>query len=671
MRGSSLFVLLFFFVSIAHAEVERHLSQQGMSGLLNTPNALVVESGQADISYSNQTKKAWRGTVPRQDNYHLNLGLLPYLEFGGRLTEAPGQVRDLSASAKLQLPMPARWPQFAVGIQDVSGGSSHFRTYYLVGSYELYSRLRLSLGYGLGPDRLDGAFGGLELQLNDWLQLVAEHDGEEPAAGLRLKTPRALLPRGLQIALSLAAPVEERKEWSTAVTLSLPLGYDPGASCKLFNTQPQQTSQSPSSTDMRKSFPPDNISPSRYLALQEILIKEGYEEVRIGLREGHSLLIELENSRFNHNELDALGQVLGIAHAMFPEGVDSVILRLLNSGLSVLELETGTDLLNALYDNSCQNPPERPLPLAREMKVTVSPVADVRRETWLTPIGNRRLFHTSLELSPGLATGVGTDYGVFDYRLSAMADSFIQLWRGASARILASVPVAWSDDYREGAPLNPGDNQPRIERILLNQTLHPANGVLSLFSGGQFREHLDGIINETVWTSPRGQHQFRLKSGLLKPDEDSLRTPLLGTYRYAIPALDAQLTLTAGKFFAGDKGFILEGKRWFGDTAIGLFYINTDYEIGGIRFSIPLTPRRDMAYRPIQIKGTAEWNYQLHTVIADDGENNPLVNSSAIFPQTEYTVERDFLNRDRLEAHTIRKAIPRMRQAYEQYPAPE
>jgi hypothetical protein len=108
-------------------------------------------------------------------------------------------------------------------------------------------------------------------------------------------------------------------------------------------------------------------------------------------------------------------------------------------------------------------------------------------------------------------------------------------------------------------------------------------------------------------------------------------------------------------------------RRFFGDTAIGFFYSDTDYKIGGIRVSLPLTRRRDMPPAPLQLRGTAEWSYGLHSVLVDQGGKNPLVFTSGIFPQTEYTIERDFLNRDRLSEAYLRSHLSRMLEASWKY----
>ena len=701
MFNGNLAIVLLLLLTVcppgAAAVVHQELSLQGMSGLLNTPNALVTPTGQVDFGYSNQIEEDWRDRVKRQDNYYVSFGWLQYLELGARLTEAPGKARDLSASAKLQLPLlPEGWPVLALGIQDVSGGAPNLRSRYLVASQTPLPWLRLSLGYGLGPDRLDGVFGGGEVQIADWLQVIGEHDGDEAAAGLRLTTPDDLLPWPLRLSLTAKSGLAHGADLDLALTLSLPLGNEHRGKCgpeaaAIFGPSastgyeknvggvtapvptedvvkvapvpvlPAESGSLPAETDLGAGDP-------ALLRLQKALVAEGFESVRVGLRADRILVVEFENSLFNQNEADALGVVLGTALEELPGGLEGFVLRLLNGELVVAELRGPLAPFRKLFSQQdCPGSAELGA-LRQQLHVVVAPASDWR-DIWATPVGNPRLLHGSLVVGPGLANGVGTEFGVYDYRLSLRPDAYLQLWPGASLRTLVNIPLAWSNDYEKGGQFNQhGDNTTTVERILANQVFHPAAGILTMFSGGQFRQDLRGGINETLWSAPDGRHQLRLKAGMFADDHyDQRYTSLLGTYRYDWPELDMQLEGTAGRFVNGDRGFIVEVRRFFGDTAVGFFYADTDYKIGGIRISLPLTSRRDMAPTPLQLRGTAQWDYQLYSVLANQGGSNPLVFDSGVLPQTEFTLERDLLNRDRLSEAYLRGQLPRMQEAYWRY----
>jgi len=189
VQKTALALLMAFVSSISFLHAEEYhnaLSFQGFTGLLNTPNALVTDQGKAYTVFSNQLEPTQR-YLESAENYLFSIGLLPYLEFGGRFSEeqpfGSGGIRDLSASFKIRLPRFFEYkymPDFAFGVQDVGGGSSLFQSRYGVMTTDIYP-LRLSLGYGTGPDRMDGVFGGAEIRVFDWMYLLG--------SGLRPKHP--------------------------------------------------------------------------------------------------------------------------------------------------------------------------------------------------------------------------------------------------------------------------------------------------------------------------------------------------------------------------------------------------------------------------------------------------------------------------------------------------
>lgn len=113
-------------VSAGYAEEFRNtLSLQGVTGLLNTPNAEVADEGTASLLFSNQIESQWRDRVKREESYIFTIGIFSFAEIGGRLTEAPGKMRDLSANFKVRIPLIPRdayFPQIAFGMQDLGGG---------------------------------------------------------------------------------------------------------------------------------------------------------------------------------------------------------------------------------------------------------------------------------------------------------------------------------------------------------------------------------------------------------------------------------------------------------------------------------------------------------------------------------------------------------------------
>ena len=210
-------------------------SMQGYTGLLNIPNAQIAKEGTIDFLYTNNVDYRWLGETPFSDTYTFSVGLFTFFEVGARFTESPRQARDLSANMKLQIPSLIRYfPNIAVGVQDLKSASPRFRTTYFTASQEIYF-LRLTAGYGLGPDRLEGFFGGAEINAFNLAHFIYEYDTDEHNLGARVFTPEKIMPRdtviGFTAKIALAREDEqeedleyEDQDWSLAVSLQMPLG---------------------------------------------------------------------------------------------------------------------------------------------------------------------------------------------------------------------------------------------------------------------------------------------------------------------------------------------------------------------------------------------------------------------------------------------------------------
>ena len=94
---------------------------------------------------------------------------------------------DISANAQfLLLEDKSWWPGIAVGLEDVGGGATFFRSGYVTLSKSLFGRVRGTFGFGTGPDVLKGPFAGVELALNRFVTLLGEYDADAFNAGVRL-----------------------------------------------------------------------------------------------------------------------------------------------------------------------------------------------------------------------------------------------------------------------------------------------------------------------------------------------------------------------------------------------------------------------------------------------------------------------------------------------------
>jgi hypothetical protein len=95
------------FIVFSVAANECYLSLQGYTGIINTPNALLIPDGRMTLLYTNQVLTRYRNRYPdiRFNTMLLTAGILPFMEITGRfmnsLSYPEKGPRDLSADVKL------------------------------------------------------------------------------------------------------------------------------------------------------------------------------------------------------------------------------------------------------------------------------------------------------------------------------------------------------------------------------------------------------------------------------------------------------------------------------------------------------------------------------------------------------------------------------------------
>ena len=147
--------------------------------------ATTVPEGPLDVGYNVTCDPNVFPGVNQQKNFNFALGFLPHLTIGGRGTDTGTQIAgDISANAHfLSLADKSWWPGIAVGLEDVGGGATFFRSGYVTLSKSLFRRVRGTFGVGTDPDVLKGPFGGVELALNRFVTLLGEYDADAFKAG--------------------------------------------------------------------------------------------------------------------------------------------------------------------------------------------------------------------------------------------------------------------------------------------------------------------------------------------------------------------------------------------------------------------------------------------------------------------------------------------------------
>ena len=189
--------LSFITLSCLYADIsDNFTSMQGYTGFINIPTADIQEYGEIDFAYSNQVSISRSVRPDERDEFHpsdyfVNIGLLPYIEFGGRVSDIKGGKKDLSPNIKVKLPIKKYvsdyLPELAVGFQDFGGTTGDYRSRYVVIS-DTVKKLQYSLGYATDSVRMDGVFYGFSYKFNKYISVLAENDTKENHVGLRLNS---------------------------------------------------------------------------------------------------------------------------------------------------------------------------------------------------------------------------------------------------------------------------------------------------------------------------------------------------------------------------------------------------------------------------------------------------------------------------------------------------
>lgn len=221
------------FLSLLVATTAAAQTLSGTSGLVTIPTAVIAADGDLTLGVNRLARGHYEFTGGTFDDRPLlvqyaNVGFLPFAEVGGRLTRAVDVPRqalgDRMVNVRVRLLGEGRHlPAVALGMHDIVG-TRIFHATYVVASKTVGTvagPLGLTVGYGYDVLRLpsrgrqfDGLFGGVAMAPHRWVTLMAEYDGEQPNAGVRL---------GPVHGLALLAALQNLDDLSTGVSYTFAL----------------------------------------------------------------------------------------------------------------------------------------------------------------------------------------------------------------------------------------------------------------------------------------------------------------------------------------------------------------------------------------------------------------------------------------------------------------
>jgi hypothetical protein len=390
--------------------------------------------------------------------------------------------------------------------------------------------------------------------------------------------------------------------------------------------------------------------------LRAALVELGFEAVRTGTRADGTLVVSLENRRYNHSAADGIGLALGTIAMRAPPSVERIELALSSYGVTQLVVATSASAYRDFLRDGTPAP-------VLDARYADHPGRDVR---WHN--GPRLLDAAELMVEPVLRTFTATEYGMLDVALGARGRLTAPLGRGLLAHVGVQVPLAQTADFDDGRNFDGYAPEAGVDLLMAQYAHAMAPGWTWLWSAGVMQVYqvdLRTLGLEQLWTSPLGRHRVNVKLMSLTTSEVSHRVALAG-YTWFDATRRYSVGVTGGRFYADDRGVRVDVSRYFGDTIAGVFLKAEAHDsmAGGFTLSIPLTPRRDAMPRGLQVKGPRRWGHGLQTTLNLADGTNALKPLLLYEPVMELDLRRDFFDSNRLGPDWLQAQLPRLREAY-------
>jgi len=670
-KSKLFFLLMTSCVSLSAAE----LSPNGYSGLGIVPATSVMKAGNLVIGFDSTLPGA---ANTKGYNTQIGLGLYEGFELVGRLATndqrcnmflagacPANTIRDFSASLKWSLPiewMKHKNARLALGVTDVGGAASYFKSYYAVASTEM-GPFEVSIGQGKAMANyalLNGTFGGLTYRPSRWLDLNVQKIGSNSWAVASVKSEIPYTKASGYITLTQRltdAPVTEKK-W-VGVGVSLPLD---GTASRKKDRQQNTSSQAQSNKSIANLRPED---------LFGLLQMNGFYNPRISENQ-KQLEVEIENTAYAWNTVDAVGVALGVLAATHGNvNGQTFELNVTSRGISQAVVTGDAPCLKRWLETgevcgrlSIRSGLQRAGNHAGLGEINISQ---------LLGLANWSL-RPELVISPTLVSSIGTEFGSFDMDGGANINLVVPLWTGATVETNQVKPLGvGTRGFEQGGVFYASRLKPVTSRTLLHQLVNvPIFNTQARLSLGTAYTTWDGHQLETSTQSDNGRHRFGLAVGSFKNDSlpaNNHKNYALTTYRYAHDDHISTVTeLTTGKYWGGDKGWSIGQRFWHGDTALNIYLRRTRMaesaplvSFAGLQFSIPITPRLNKGMQHLALRGTNQWTYTLESRVFD--RENLLTGGYGEAPRMGDSLVQTF-NRDRNNTRYLESSLIRAKSAF-------
>lgn len=662
------------------------LSPNGYSGLGLLPSATTLNAGAAVLAFDPTVPGA---PITSGYNTQIGFGLTDNLELVGRLATnnqkcnmfragaCPANTyRDFSASMKWSLPI--EWLQknnaaLAVGATDFGGAATYFRSYYVVGT-KSFDQFDVSIGQAkakVSSSMLGGTLASANWRPTEWSNVSIQKVGSNTSVHAALHTP--VLSDGTTAWLTF-----NRRISDTPVTDKSWVGW--GVSVPLDRVEKLSVS-----TPLQKAVPQPGEKPLANLKpsdLAQALKVRGFYNAKIGTRANGELVLELENTAYAWNILDAAGVALGVVSSAYSQASQeqNFDLMITTRGIKQLQVKGEAKCVGRWLSKGevCSKLEVNSLSQRKGdnsfLQGGALQAASVLDESVSWSSGSAWSFRPEIIVSPTIVNAIGTEYGSFDADIGTNVNVVIPLWSGAILDNNQIKPLGvGTRQFEQGGVFYASRLKPATNRKLFHQLINLPNiNTQARVSVGTAYTFWDGRQIETSTQTDNGRHKLGLTEGSFKNDAltyNNERNYRLVNYRYANNDQQTAVTeLTQGKFWAGDKGFSINQRFWHGDTTLNIYFRRTRMtdaqplvSFAGIQFAIPFTPRENKSFERLNVRGISQWTYSLETKVLE--KDNTITGGFGEVPRMGDSLVMTF-NRDRNSSRYYDTNLARIKNAY-------
>lgn len=602
----------------------------GGTGLLEIPNARILEDGVVRFGASQAMPFRW---------YFGGMGILPGLEFTGRLTEITnipalgpeyGANKDKAFDLKYQiLPESREFPALAIGINDF-WGTRLFPSEYIVISRQYFP---LDITLGIGTRRLKGSpelplelpvinpfdfdarqeygfFGGIELALNERINLLAEYNPikyeiDKPSA--RGVPEGARYPVNIGLRAKIAPGINMGLSYQRGDTIGLEINIRSRLGEPVL---PHRADPPPQVSIDRRPFK-DRDRKKMVQDIHDASHEAGFSNVSV-YTDGMSLVAEFENNRYLSNQ-KAVGRILRILLLYSPSDTESISAVVRKRDMPILKVSVKTDhferyLLGEIHE-------ELFFEKLLDIRVTDHVIEPEIHDYVSNPTINESGY--DFQVKPSVNIYWNDPSGFFKFKAGLKPFATAKMWKGAQVYGRFDIPLYSnvSSPISEELPRDVARSdlarymtkKPVLERLMLHQLFRLSERSFGRLNLGYFESMYAGAGGELLYFPGEGRMAFGIEADWVRKREpekqfelmDVEKYSVLGNFYYYYPGLDVTFHAQYGRFLEKDTGWMFDISRQYSTGAVlGFFlsftdtddmqhYFNRGYNHKGVYLRLP------------------------------------------------------------------------------------